>query len=130
MPISGLRIVRPEHQAFYRRVFLHEPIAEPRLFPGLIKPVGIDGGRLSGLCGKRSCQRFPIMRSSAFERRMLFQRAGERHATPHDVVDLARARLDRSERPERPAAAIRPPDRSAATGSTAFRPDPNQRRKR
>jgi hypothetical protein len=31
----GLAIVRPEHQAFYRRVFLHETIAEPRLFPGL-----------------------------------------------------------------------------------------------
>jgi len=30
--------------------------------------------------------RFPIMRSSAFERRMLFQRAGERHSPPEAVV--------------------------------------------
>ena len=30
----GLAIVRAEHQAFYRRVFLHETIAEPRMFPG------------------------------------------------------------------------------------------------
>ena len=31
---TGLALVRPEHQAFYRRVFLHETIAEPRPFPG------------------------------------------------------------------------------------------------
>ena len=37
----GLAIVRAEHQAFYRRVFLHETIAEPRMFPGLLKPVGL-----------------------------------------------------------------------------------------
>ena len=30
----GLAIVRAEHQAFYRRVFLHETIAEPRFVPG------------------------------------------------------------------------------------------------
>ena len=29
----GLAIVRAEHQAFYRKVFLHETIAEPRFFP-------------------------------------------------------------------------------------------------
>ena len=37
----GLAIVRAEHQAFYRRVFLHETIAKPRMFPGLLKPVGL-----------------------------------------------------------------------------------------
>jgi hypothetical protein len=37
----GLAIVRPEHQAFYRRVFFHKTIAEPRMFPGLLKPVGL-----------------------------------------------------------------------------------------
>jgi hypothetical protein len=37
----GLAIVRAEHQAFYRRVFLHETIAAPRMLPGLIKPVGL-----------------------------------------------------------------------------------------
>ena len=34
---TGLAIVRAEHQAFYRRVFLHETIAEPRSFPGADK---------------------------------------------------------------------------------------------
>jgi hypothetical protein len=37
----GLANVRPEHRAFYRKVFLQEPWGEPRLYPGLIKPVGL-----------------------------------------------------------------------------------------
>ena len=42
----GLAIVRPEHQAFYRRVFLQETWCEPRLFPGLVKPVGLMAAHL------------------------------------------------------------------------------------
>ena len=30
---TGLALVRPDHQAFYRRVLLSETIAEPRPFP-------------------------------------------------------------------------------------------------
>lgn len=69
----GLAIVRPEHQAFYRRVFFHETIAEPRLFPGLLKPVGLMAADFQGQ-RDRVFDRYPMMRSSAFERRMLFQR--------------------------------------------------------
>ena len=70
----GLAIVRAEHQAFYRRVFLHETIAEPRLFPGLLKPVGLMAANFRR-CGKGSSSVIRIMRSTAFERRMLFERA-------------------------------------------------------
>ena len=52
----GLAIVRAEHQAFYRRVFLHETIAEPRMFPGLLKPVGLMAAD------------FPAMKEKVFER--------------------------------------------------------------
>jgi hypothetical protein len=71
----GLAIVRAEHQAFYRRVFLHETIAEPRFFPGLLKPVGLMAANFPA---KRTkvFERYPMMRSTAFERRMLFQRDG------------------------------------------------------
>jgi hypothetical protein len=71
----GLAIVRPEHQAFYRRVFLHETIAEPRLFPGLLKPVGLMAADFPTL-RERVFARYPMMRSTAFERRMLFERQG------------------------------------------------------
>jgi hypothetical protein len=81
----GLASVRPEHRAFYKKVFLQEPLGEPILFPGLIKPVGLMAANYHEI-RERVFQRFPFMRSSAFERRMLFQRAGERQWTPQGVV--------------------------------------------
>ncbi len=72
----GLAIVRPEHQAFYRRVFLHETIAEPRMFPGLLKPVGLMAADFPAL-KEKVFDRYPMMRSTAFERRMLFERPAE-----------------------------------------------------
>jgi len=77
----GLAIVRPEHQAFYRRVFLQETWCEPRLYPGLVKPVGLMAAHLPTV-REKVLVRFPFLRSSAFERRMLFQRRGERHSSP------------------------------------------------
>ena len=72
---TGLALVRPDHQAFYRRVFFSETIAEPRLFPSF------SGSRKVALMAsdfrtvrEKVLTRFPIMRSSAFERRMLFDR--------------------------------------------------------
>jgi hypothetical protein len=73
----GLAIVRPEHQAFYRRVFLHETIAEPRLFPGLLKPVGLMAANFPAM-REKVFKRYPMMRSTAFERRMLFEWRNER----------------------------------------------------
>src|ERR1700686_3681019 len=81
----GLAIVRAEHQAFYRRLFLQETWCEPRLYPGLVKPVGLMAAHLPTV-RERVLARFPFLRSSAFERRMLFQRAGERRSPPHEVV--------------------------------------------
>ncbi len=73
----GLAIVRAEHQAFYRRVFMHKTIAEPRLLPGLLKPVGLMAVNFPTM-REKVFERYPMMRSTAFERRMLFQRSGER----------------------------------------------------
>lgn len=69
----GLATVRAEHRAFYRRVFLQQSLCEPRLFPGLIKPVGLMAADYHDI-RERVFQRFPYMRSSHFERRMLFGR--------------------------------------------------------
>ena len=76
----GLAIVRAEHQAFYRRVFMHETIAEPRFFPGLLKPVGLMAADFPAM-RERVFKRYPMMRSTAFERRMLFERRNERPST-------------------------------------------------
>ena len=82
---TGLALVRAEHQAFYRRVCLHETIAEPRSFPNVLKKVVLMA---SSLRTRREeiLTRFPIMRSSAFERRMLFERGAPRKAASRPVL--------------------------------------------
>jgi hypothetical protein len=82
---TGLALVRAEHQAFYRRVFLHEIIAEPRSFPNVTKKVALMASDFRTLRDK-VLARFPIMRSSAFERRMLFEGGSPRKATPRPVL--------------------------------------------
>jgi hypothetical protein len=83
---TGLAMVRTDHQAFYRRVFLHETIAEPRAFPGWhSKKVALMASEFPTLRDK-VLNRFPILRSTAFERRKLFMRRAERHSAPRGVV--------------------------------------------
>ena len=81
---TGLAMVRPDHQPFYRRVFLHEPIGEPRAFPGWhtmkTSLMASDFPKLR----ERVQARFPIMRSTQFERQVLF----ERHHTVPQVINL------------------------------------------
>jgi hypothetical protein len=81
----GLALIRPEHQAFYRRVFLQEAWCEPRLLPGLVKPVGLMATHLPTV-REKVLARYPFLRSSAFERRMLFDRGGQRQAAPRPVL--------------------------------------------
>jgi hypothetical protein len=76
----GLAIVRPEHQAFYRRLFLQETWGEPRLYPGLVKPVGLMAAHYPTM-REKVFARYPFLHSSAFERRMLFERRGERRSS-------------------------------------------------
>jgi hypothetical protein len=80
---TGLALVRAGHQAFYRRVCLHETIAEPRPFPNVLKEVALMAFDFRAL-REKIMVRFPIMRSSAFERRMLFQR--NRRSFEHTVI--------------------------------------------
>jgi N-acyl-L-homoserine lactone synthetase len=86
----GLANVRPEHRAFYRRVFLQEPWGEPRLYSGLTKPVGLVAAHYPSI-RDRVFQRFPFMRSSAFERRMLFERPGQVAFVRPPIPQLATA---------------------------------------
>jgi hypothetical protein len=62
--------VRKEHQAFYKRVFDGEVVCDPRPYNQLIKPLSLM------TCDYRAQRdsvhnRYPIFRSSQFERRML-----------------------------------------------------------
>jgi N-acyl amino acid synthase FeeM len=82
---TGLALVRAEHQAFYRRVFMHEVIAEPRSFPGFLPKVALMASDFRTR-REQVLARFPIMCSSASERRVLFQRPRERQFFPGAVV--------------------------------------------
>jgi hypothetical protein len=70
---TGLAMVRDDHQAFYRRVFMHEVICEPRSLPNFLPKVGLLASDFRAR-HEQVLTRFPIMRSSASERRMLFRR--------------------------------------------------------
>lgn len=75
-----LATVRTEHQAFYKRVFGHQTIADARLYPTLIKPLSLM--ILDYFAMKdRVHQRYPFFRSTLFERRMLFDLAAAVPAT-------------------------------------------------
>jgi hypothetical protein len=68
-----LATVRAEHQAFYKRVFGHQPMCPPREYPSLQKPISLMTLDYRNM-KERVHQRYPFMRSTFFERRMLFER--------------------------------------------------------
>lgn len=76
----GTATARAEHQAFYRRVFLHEPLCPPRPYPTLTKPLALMAVDYPAL-REKVFARYPYFRSSYFERRMLFERKNL-HASP------------------------------------------------
>jgi hypothetical protein len=79
---TGLMMVRTDHQAFYRRVFLSETIAGPRSFPGWhTMQVALTASDFRN-ARETILSRFPIMRSTASERRMLFDRGSRSEAAP------------------------------------------------
>ncbi len=69
-----LATVRAEHQAFYRRVFGHRLICDPRHYPSLSKPISLMALDYA-IARERVVERNPFFRSTFFERRMLFARA-------------------------------------------------------
>jgi hypothetical protein len=87
----GTATVRKEHQAFYRRVFLHKALCPPRPYPTLTKPLCLMVVDYPTMCEK-VFHRYPFFRSSAFERRMLFERGGE-HSP---VIDLPQFPFERA----------------------------------
>jgi hypothetical protein len=80
----GTATVRKEHQAFYRRVFLHQPLCAPRPYPTLTKPLclmAVDYPKMR----EKVFQRYPLFRSTQAERRMLF---GRKRGPLFPVLDL------------------------------------------
>lgn len=68
-----LATVRAEHRAFYKRIFGHHTVCEPRPYPTLAKPISLMTLHYPSERA-RIVQRYPFFRSTLFERRMLFER--------------------------------------------------------
>jgi hypothetical protein len=60
-----------EHAKFYERFFLHKPLTRPGTFPGILHKIILMATDFT-VVREKLLQRFPILASSAFERRMLF----------------------------------------------------------
>jgi hypothetical protein len=88
----GLATVRAEHQAFYRRVFMHKPLTPVREYPGLVKPICLMAVDYPAMRDKVFA-RFPYLRSSYFERRMLFERSSDRAPPVTNLPEFPFARV-------------------------------------
>jgi hypothetical protein len=66
-----LQSIRPEHAAFYRRIFLSEEMGPERSYNGLRFPIVMVGSHVPETLPK-IVQRFPFFDSTAEERRQLF----------------------------------------------------------
>ena len=67
----GLATVREEHRAFYRRTFRLDELSEPRMYPGLRKPI-VMMGKSFAASRDETLARYPFMNSTAEERERLF----------------------------------------------------------
>ena len=56
---------------------MHEVLCPPRPYPTLTKPISLTGVRYPSV-REKIFQRYPIFRSTLFERRMLYGRQPER----------------------------------------------------
>jgi len=68
-----LNSVRPEHTAFYRRVFRSSQLSEARYYHGLSFPMVLYACDLLSI-EKDLFRRYPFFRSTAEERKMMFDR--------------------------------------------------------
>lgn len=94
-----LALVRPEHAAFYRRVFGSEKMSEVRSYPGLTFPVALFGAYVETKLPE-TLRRYPFFRSTAAERQQLFSPRAEDRST---VSPTARAAQDAPRHSTEPA---------------------------
>ena len=81
----ALAPVRVEHQAFYRRAFNYQVLCEPRPYPLLAKPIGLMAIDYPSVA-EGVHRRYPFLRSTHAERRMLFARPGSPPLPPPEAT--------------------------------------------
>ena len=85
----GLSTVREDHAGFYKRVYYSEQISEPRSYPGVFNRVVLF--RTNAYANRdRYYARFPFFRSTAAERRMLFEKQRPGELAPLTILPTAK----------------------------------------
>ncbi|MCT8997693.1 N-acyl amino acid synthase FeeM domain-containing protein [Chelativorans intermedius] len=88
-PTFCLTAVKEEHGAFYHRIFRSTPATDARDYPGLTVPVLLLESRCSENM-EDTIRRFPFFRSTAFERRLLFERPKRGEPAPLTILPTAK----------------------------------------
>ena len=84
-----LSTIRPDHAAFYRRIYESEQIGDLRDYPGLNYQVVLYQADVNAI-RLRSFVRFPFFRSTATEQRMMFGRTAMGDPAPLTILPTAR----------------------------------------
>lgn len=85
-----LSTIRPEHAAFYKRVFDSTQIGELRNYPRFTRKVGLYQADVNAI-SERSFKRFPFFKSTRVEQRLLFDRPSSGTSAPLTVLPSAPA---------------------------------------
>jgi hypothetical protein len=85
----GLSVVRDDHAGFYKRIYYSEQISDARGYPGVFNKVILFRTDAYGN-RERFYARFPFFRSTAVERRLLFQPLGEGELAPLTILPTAK----------------------------------------
>lgn len=88
-----LSTIRPEHSAFYRRIYESHQIGELRGYPGLNYQVVLYRADVKAI-RERSFQRFPFFKSTPMEQRLMFGRPPEGELAPLTILPTAKYMLD------------------------------------
>jgi hypothetical protein len=91
-PTYCLTAVKEEHTAFYQRIFRSVEAVPSRTYPGLTVPVYLYQSRCADHL-QSTIERFPFFKSSAFERRLLFQRPKHGEPAPLTILPTAKYSL-------------------------------------
>lgn len=86
---SCISMIREEHTSFYHRVFGSVQVGEPRIYSPFTMPIFF----YESVCAQNmvpTLQRFPFFRSTALERRMLFQRPKSGELAPLTILPTAK----------------------------------------
>ncbi|MDP3898080.1 MAG: hypothetical protein Q8Q62_15530 [Mesorhizobium sp.] len=88
-PDYCLSTIRPDHAAFYKRVFDAQQVGELRPYPALNYPVVLYQAHFASIAA-RTGLRFPFFKSTTFEQRLMFGKPHEGELEPLTILPTAK----------------------------------------